>query len=138
MGGCASTKAPYCFQLKRGGPQEDSGQKMARWDDNRALREASIEELDSQQLKAFDQFWEQVYVKEILALPAGVQHAIEIAIEERRNDPGKAEVFETSLRQLFDDNSMTEAGILTEEECICFLGQKQALERRIATANSIT
>ena len=43
MGGCASTKAPFCISLK----QKDNLNhlRMARWDDNRALREASLEEL---------------------------------------------------------------------------------------------
>ena len=99
--GCASTKAPYCFQLKRS-LHDDSALKLARWDDNRALREASLEELNKEQLLAFDYFWEKVYVKEILAMPADVQNAIEIAIEERRNDPSKQEAFEDNLRQLFD------------------------------------
>lgn len=81
---------------------DDSAQKLARWDDNRALREAALEELNKEQLLAFDYFWEKVYVKEILAMPADVQNAIEIAIEERRNDPSKQEAFEDTLRQLFD------------------------------------
>ena len=95
MGGCASTKAPYnCFQLKRGVLDTEN----ARWDDNRALREAGLEELTKEQLWLFHLYWEQVYVSEILAMPPEVQNAVEIAMEERRNDPGKAEAYKTLLR----------------------------------------
>lgn len=85
--GCASSKAPYCFQLKR------SHHADALWDDNRALREAAIEELTQAQIMAFGRFWEKVYVKEMLDMPSDVQNALEIAIEERKNDPSKAEAF---------------------------------------------
>ena len=42
--GCASTKASYCFQSKRSLHADNA----ARWDDNRALREASLEELSKE------------------------------------------------------------------------------------------
>ena len=119
MGGCASIKRNH---------NAESVFKMTRWDDNRALREASLEELNQEQLLAFDHFWEKVYVNEILALPAEIQNQIEIAIEERKNDPSKAEAYKASLREIFD--SLSSAGYLSESECMTFLEKKQAFERR--------
>ena len=40
---------------------------LKKWDDNQALREAGLEELNKEQLKAFGFFWEQ-YVRDVFEM----------------------------------------------------------------------
>ena len=54
-------------------------------------------------------------------------------MEERRNDPSKAEIYKTHLRQIFDNNSYQRPGYLTEEECLSFLESRQQFEKTKAT-----
>ena len=63
---------------------------LKKWDDNRALREAGMQELTREQLNAFDIYWQQ-YMKDIFSMNQEDQSALEWKIEERKENPDKAE-----------------------------------------------
>ena len=92
------------------------------------MREAGLEELTKDQLKAFSFYWEQ-YVKDVFEMSPEEQSTMELVLEERRENPAKAEEWKDRLKEIFDQNSIINPGLLTEEECLYFLAARSMLAR---------
>ena len=57
------------------------------------------------------------------------QSTMELVLEERRENPAKAEEWKDRLKEIFDQNSIISPGLLTEEECLYFLAARSMLAR---------
>ena len=79
-----------CSATKQGCASMKAKPSLKKWDDNRALREAGMQELTREQLNAFDIYWQQ-YMKDIFSMNQEDQSALEWKIEERKENPDKAE-----------------------------------------------
>ena len=81
---------------KLGGCVRKGRPKLQAWDDNLALREAELRTLTKDQLQAFSCYWDE-YVQISLATSPRSQIAEEMAAQERKENPDRAEAWHQQL-----------------------------------------